>query len=500
MSSTPNHTEDARSSALDSGDATAALLSSPAVTSATAEVAQLRQELHQCQEKFASWKAKAKTGVEQMRAQIVDLTCKLGESNKQRALLEASFGRTATLPALYVAQSQDFMCAHAIDAACLLVDAVLPSQSGGGPGQCKGTAEASPAWSPTLQSTTTESLQRIVKDQSDRLKEAHHALKRLTNELQQRTAALHQQDATLADLKRRLVELEACNTSLKQQLMNVPNTEEWKHAQEELDQQLARTRLEYESRESQLVLQHSTEVQALKALHEREVQEMQREQRDAVAQAVQNALASSSPTLVRGGAHPPGIRDGAADGPHPCKTDDDAYLDLLNDYQAMEMQCAAATQERDAVAAEQQMLLRELQELLQTAGGPLSASAANGISTTAATTADGSQPTAGRDSFTHTADLKEAVRRIHEQRLTFVKLQEELMHSRREVTQLRRFKAGLPEDGLSAQQLQYVRSVVVQLLCSLNDIRVARHLLPVLSMLLKFTDDDLQAITKAMLQ
>ncbi|CAM71837.1 conserved hypothetical protein [Leishmania infantum JPCM5] len=488
MSSTANRTEDAASSALDGDDATAALLSSPAVTTATAEVAQLRQELHQCQEKFASWKAKAKTGVEQMRAQIVDLTCKLDESNKQRALLEASLGRGAALPALYVAQSQEFMHAHAIAAACLLVDTVLLSHSGGGPGQYKDTAATSPARSPTLQSTTTESLQKTVKDQSDRLKEAHHALKRLSNELQQRTAALHQQDENLADLRRRLAELEACNTSLKQQLMSVPNAQEWKHAQEELDQQLARTRLEYESRESQLVLQHSTEVQALKAVHEREVQEMQREQRDAVAQAVQDALANRSPTLVRGGAHP-----GKTD-------DDDAYLDLLNDYKAMEMQCAAATQERDTMAAEQQMLLRELQELLQSARGPLPASAANGTSTTAVTAADGAQATAGWDSFADTANLKEAVRRIHEQRLTFAKLQEELMHSRREVMQLRRCKAGPPEDGLSAQQLQYVRSVVVQLLCSLSDIRVARHLLPVLSMLLKFTDDDLQAITKAMLQ
>ncbi|TPP40294.1 GRIP domain family protein [Leishmania donovani] len=441
MSSTANRTEDAASSALDGDDATAALLSSPAVTTATAEVAQLRQELHQCQEKFASWKAKAKTGVEQMRAQIVDLTCKLDESNKQRALLEASLGRGTALPALYVAQSQEFMYAHAIAAACLLVDTVLLSHSGGGPGQYKDTAATSPARSPTLQSTTTESLQKTVKDQSDRLKEAHHALKRLSNELQQRTAALHQQDENLADLRRRLAELEACNTSLKQQLMSVPNAQEWKHAQEELDQQLARTRLEYESRESQLVLQHSTEVQALKAVHEREVQDMQREQRDAVSQA-----------------------------------------------------------ERDTMAAEQQMLLRELQELLQSARGPLPASAANGTSTTAVTAADGTQATAGWDSFADTANLKEAVRRIHEQRLTFAKLQEELMHSRREVMQLRRCKAGPPEDGLSAQQLQYVRSVVVQLLCSLSDIRVARHLLPVLSMLLKFTDDDLQAITKAMLQ
>lgn len=492
MSSTAHHTEDATST-LDGGNATSAVPSSPAVTTATAEVAQLRQELHQCQEKFASWKVKAKTGVEQMRAQIVDLTCRLDESNKQRALLEA-------LPALYITQSQEFMYAHAIAAACLLVDAVLLSHSGGGSAQYKDTAATSSAMSPTVQSTTTESLQKTVKDQSDRLKEAHHSLRRLTNELQQRTEALHQQDENVADLKRRLAELEACNTSLKQQLMSVPNTDEWRHVQEELDQQLAQTRLEYESRESQLILQHSTEVQALKALHEQEVQEMQREQRDAVAEAVQDALASSSPTLVRGGAHPPGIRDVSADDANPCKSDDDAYLDLLNDYKATEMRCAAVTKERDTIAAEQQMLLRELEELLECTVGALPASDENGTPTTPATAADGTPAAAGLVSFADTANLKEAARRIHAQRLTFVKLQEELMHSRREVMQLRRLKAGPPEDGLGAQQLQYVRSVVVQLLCSLSDIRVARHLLPVLSMLLKFTDDDLQAITKAMLQ
>ncbi|GET92480.1 hypothetical protein, conserved [Leishmania tarentolae] len=499
MSSTDNDIEDAKR-APDTINATSALLDAQATTTTTEEVAQLRQKLYQCQEKFASWKVKAKTGVDQMRAQIVDLTCKLDESNKQCSLLEASFRSAGALPTTYIAQSQDFMYSHAMAAASLLVDAALCSYSGGAAEQYKGPSTSSPATCPNLQNPTSESLQKTVKDQSDRLKEAHHALKRLTNELQQRTEALQQQDENVADMKLRLAELETYNTSLKQELMRMPNPEDWRHAQEEMDQQLEQTRLEYENRESQLVLQHSTEVQALKALHEREVHEMQREQRDAVAQAIQDALTSSSATLVRSRAHPDGTSDVAADGTHPCKTEDDAYLDLLHDYKNMERQCAAVTKERDTMASEQKMLFGELAELLQSSVGLPPASDVSGTSITAATTADGARASAEWDSFADTASLQEAVRRIHEQRIALVKLQEELMQSRRELMQLRRFKTGPPEDGLSEQQLQYLRSVVVQLLCSRSDIRVARHLLPVLSMLLKFTDEDLQTITKAMLQ
>ncbi|KAG5491840.1 hypothetical protein JIQ42_01749 [Leishmania sp. Namibia] len=499
MNAAVNHGEDAVN-AVASGGATAGSLSSSGVDKDTLEVMRLRQELHECQDKFASWKEKAKMGVDQMRAQIIDLTRKLDESTKQCALLAASPCSAETLPASYVAQSQEFMYAHAFAAACLLVDTALLSHSGGVPGQCMSTAATCPAKSPASLNATTESLQKTIKDQSDRLKEAHHALKRSTNELLQRTEALHQQDERLAELKCRIAELEASNTSLKQQLMSVPNIEEWRQAQDELDQQLARARLEYERRESQLVLQHSAEVQALKASHEREIQEMQREQQDAVAQAIRDSLSSSMQTLRHNGASLTEVGGVAADGTRHCRTNDDAYMGLLRDYKAMETQCAAVVKERDAMAGQQQTFLLELQDLLQGTHGSIPASDADGSPTPRTAFTDGISGAVGWDSLRDAASLKDAARQIQEQRLRFVQLQDELMRTRRELMQLRRFKSGPSEEGLGAQQLQYLRSVVVQLLCSLSDVRVVRHLLPVLSALLKFTDDDLKAITTAIAQ
>ncbi|KAG5493385.1 hypothetical protein GH5_02131 [Leishmania sp. Ghana 2012 LV757] len=494
MNAAVNHSEDAVN-AVARGGATAGSLSSSGVDKDTLEVVRLRQELHQCQDKFASWKEKAKMGVDQMRAQIIDLTRKLDESTKQCALLAASPCSVETLPAAYVAQSQEFMYAHAFVAACLLVDTALLSHSGKVPGQCMSTEATCPAKSPASLNATTESLQKTIKDQSDRLKEAHHALKRSKNELLQRTEALHQQDERLAELKCRIAELEASNTSLKQQLMGVPNTEELKQAQDELDQHLARARLEYERRESQLVLQHSAEVQALKASHEREIQEMQREQQDAVAQAIRDSLSSSVQTLRHNGVFPTEVDGVAADGTRKSRTNDDAYMGLLRDYKAMETQCAAVVKERDAMAGQQQTFLLELQDLLHGTHGSIPASDADGSSTTRTAATDGISATVGWDSLRDAANLKDAARQIQEQRLRFVQLQDELMRTRRELMRLRRLKGGPSEEGLGAQQLQYLRSVVVQLLCSLSDARVVRHLLPVLSALLKFTDDDLKAIT-----
>ncbi|KAI5686642.1 GRIP domain containing protein [Leishmania braziliensis] len=434
-----------------------------------------------------------------MRAQIVDLTRKLDESNEQRALLEASLGNREALPELYLAQCQEFMYAHAIAAASMMVDATSLSHNGGKPEQCKDVSTTDSAMTSPSRDTVIENLQKAIKDQSNRLKEVQYALKRSTNELQQRTEALRQQDESLAEMKHRLTELETSNTSLRQQLLNAPNTDEWKQAQEDLDQQLERTRLEYEIRESQLVLQYSAELQALKASHEREVHEMQREHRDAIAETLRAAQVSSAQATVCNSVHPPGASDVPHHGTYPGKTDDDAYLNLLSDYKAMERQCATAMKERGAMVAQQKALLRELKDILHSAVGPLPASDTSNTSVTATTSADETQATAGWNSVTDIHNLKEAVRQIHEQSLRFAGLQEELMRTRREVMQLRRSTTGPSEDGLGAQQLQYVRSVVVRLFCSLSDVHVARHLLPVLSTLLKFTDEDLKAITKAML-
>ncbi|KAK7197096.1 GRIP domain containing protein [Novymonas esmeraldas] len=473
-----------------------ALSNSPAATNAEVELAQLRQELKRSQEKFSSWQAKAKAGVDQMRAQVLDLTHRLEMANQQQAHTLATDTRGASRLTQFLEHSSDILSAHALAAASLLID-TSPSAAARVEGYSRGggAALSSSASTPPAQdaaASLVESLQKTVRDQADRIKETHHALKRATKELQQRTAAVHQQDESLAVLKRRVAALEATNTSLEGQLMNVPNAEEWRVAQEELDNQLTSARLECENRESQLVLQHSIEVQALSAAHELEVRELQLEHSEALAQAVRDALMGGSrgadgraPASNSANATNGLLTNGG--GPRGRDGEDSAYMGLLREYEAVERQCAAVIQERDAMEAQQKALLRELQDLVcQATDTPASGSHGG--------TAEAWKPLA------EVVNLEAAARLIADQRHRCVALHEDLVRTRAEVGQLRRAKTSPPVDGLGAQQLQYVRSVVVQLLCSLNDARVARNLLPVLSMLLKFTDDDLASITKAIPQ
>ncbi|KAG5494141.1 hypothetical protein JKF63_01976 [Porcisia hertigi] len=475
-------------------DAAAKLPSSTTATVPTEEVAQLKRQLHDCQEKFELWKVKAKAGVDQMRSQIVDITRALNESKQQCAHLAALAYNADAPTSVYVSQSQNLMYAHAMAAACLLVDAVSAPDTGGGQEPCDGSAATNLSSSRHIQRTNPHLLQKTIEDQSNRLKEVRRALQQLTNELQQRTEALRQQDDNVAALRRQLAALEACKTSLEQQLANAPDAEQWRQAQEDLDQQLVRMQLEYEGRESQLILQHSTELQALNAAHEQEIREMERERNEAVAQALRNCSGYIADKPA--GRSAPLSRE--SDGNHNGKADDDAYIDLLNDYKRIKMRCAAVVKERDHMETQQKAFVRELRGLLSCTARSLPASKGNSAANTGTTDADRIGLAVEWDSLSDTATMEDVTRHLCEQRLRFKGIQEELARTHQEVTQLRRLNAGHSADGLSAQQVQYLRSVVVQLLCSLSDVNVVRHMLPVLCMLLKFSDGELKAITNAL--
>ncbi|KAL7707891.1 hypothetical protein N2W54_003539 [Lotmaria passim] len=449
--------------------------------SPSSEVARLRDELQQCQTKFNSWKDKAKSGVDNMRAQIIDLTQRLERSEQEKSM---EICGADEMQASALAQS-DIAATHSFAAACLFIDTIqalyIPSSDVAATSTPPGAAAAvSP--SPSPQDAVIRKLQRTIQDQSDRLKETRYALKRSINEGQQRVEALQRQDEVVASLKRRIEALEAANVSLEEQLMNAPNTEEWRAAQEELDHQLERSRLDYETRESNLVLQHSNEMQALNAAHEQEIRDIQRDAQEKISQAVQNALASQAQALASASAQ---LAQRQQQEQHVGGTEDAAYVDLLHDYKALEASSATAMKERDVALNQQKALLRELQDLFRAIG--TGGIAFNGSNGSAGTVVDG-------------ITVEDAVRQIGEQRVRLVALQGDLSRSRREVMQLKRSKQSTPVDGLGSQQTQYLRSVVVQLLCSLNDASVAKRLVPVLSTLLKFSDDDLKAVTKAMPQ
>ncbi|KPA82542.1 hypothetical protein ABB37_03581 [Leptomonas pyrrhocoris] len=457
--------------------------------SSSLEANRLREELQHCQEKFASWKEKAKIGVDNLRMQIIGLNQRL-ERSEQKRVEEL---RTVDLLQSSMSAQADLASAHSFAAACLFVNS-LSARNGATEGAAKATASSSPSPTPAAAVTPPSppsppnalitKLQRTIQEQSDRLKETHHALKRSTNEVQQRIEALKRQDGIVAVLKRRLEASEAANVSLEEQLMNVPNVEEWRAAQDELDHQLERSRLEYETRESNLVLHHSNEIQALNMAHEQEIRELQRDAQEKVSQAVQNALASQAQAAASAS-----TQLAQSHQQRQREAEDAAYMDLLSDYKALEATSGAAVRERDAVLKQQKTLIRELHDFFRAVGMGGIASASQVQS-----------PQSGNVAVAREMTVEDTIRQIGEQRARVIALQEELSRCRREVVQLKRSKPSQPPDGLGAQQTQYVRSVVVQLLCSLNDASIAKRLLPVLSMLLKFSNDDMTAVTKAMPQ
>lgn len=453
-----------------------ACAASPDPTETTlAEVTRLRTELAQCQEKFALWKEKAKGGVDSLRAQIIDLTQRLDRSEEKRV----NELRTSSALQSSTSASADVVTAHSFAVACLLTDA-LHAQSAA---STKGAASATSPLPQPSPDGVIRKLERTIQDQSDRLKETHHALRRSTNEVQQRIEALQRQDEVVAALRRRVEALEAANIALEEQLMNVPNVEEWRAAQDELDHQLERSRLEYEHRESVLVLQHSNEIQSLNAAHEQDFREIQRDADERVAQTVQTALASQAQALATATAQAVQQQQQQQ---QKRGSDDEVYMNLLRDYKALEASSSSAVKERDAMLQQRKTLLRELHDLFRATG-----TGAMGVA---------GPPQSSGDVSADTLTAEDAIQQIGEQRVRCVALQEELARCRREIVQLKRSRPSVPVDGLGAQQTQYVRSVVVQLLCSLHDATVAKRLLPVLSMLLKFSDDDLKAVTRAMPQ
>jgi predicted nuclease with TOPRIM domain len=454
---------------------------SPPTEPSAAEVERLRRELEQCQSKFLSWKERAKSGVDSLRGQVIELTQRLEWAEQRRtAELRSVDGLRSSMTA-----QADVVHAHMFAAACLLIDSISallsPSDN------AVGAVAVPPFSSPPPQDALVKKLQRTIQDQSDRLKETHHALRRSTNEVQKRVEALQRQDEVIATLKRRIEALETTNVSLEEQLMSMPNVEEWRAAQEELDHQLERSRLEYEARETNLVLQHSNEIQALNAMHEQETRELQRDAQERISQAVQNILASQAQAAASASAQL-ALQQQQQQHQQQSGSEDAAYLNLLRDYETLNATASAAAKERDVIVNQQNTLLRELQDLFRAIG--------SGDIVTSASPPSPPRGVGAPDGIT----VADAIRQIGEQRVRLVALQEDFSRCRREVVQLKRAKPSASPDGLGAQQTQYVRSVVVQLLCSLNDPSVAKRLLPVLSMLLKFSDDDLKVVAKAMPQ
>lgn len=56
--------------------------------------------------------------------------------------------------------------------------------------------------------------------------------------------------------------------------------------------------------------------------------------------------------------------------------------------------------------------------------------------------------------------------------------------------------ATLPQGALDAQQVQYLRSVLIKILCNLSQVDVIKHLLPVVKTILHLPEDDMMCIYK----
>lgn len=436
----------------------------PSSADASVEVDRLRSELEQVRAKFLDWKSKAQSGVDQLRRQIVELNDQLESGKRERLQWQWFVGRL--LSAFAVSQLEDSRggmtglvgqwLLHSCDYHRLVLDSFIDAASSNGVALKSKTDAASPSPLPQPTQPSTETLSRQVE-------QLQGALAKSSGELQQKVQALHRQDEILAALKRQIESLESANRALESQLSSGDTQiDEIQQAHEALSEEMRRMSQEYESREAALALRHGTELQALTASHEVELQQVRDEATSRLNEMIQQSLRDGIDNTTSIGLN--GTR--AAN-----DNDDVAYTELLGDYKAMETRCTAL--------AEENRVLQEQIRNTSMGGGKL-----NGGGLEA------------KDLGSHENEplnFSDAVRQLTALRIKMSGLQEELWKAKREALATAK-KSSAQSNGLSSQNVEYLRSVIVRLLCSQKKPDVVMHLIPVLSMLLKLPDSDLREV------
>lgn len=345
-----------------------------------------------------------------------------------------------------------------------------------------------------MQTKNNEALQKHVT-------ELDTALKATKEEVTMREHALLGRDDAIASLEKQLEELSSAKQQLKSQLesgMNAPNMQQINVLQGEMESRLEQMHAEYARLESTLRAQHHAELNQQRAVHEEEMELLRQEMKDMVRSTP--AMQSRLP-----------LRDTV---PH----EDIAYDELFRDYRELE-------RAHNALTRENAELKRRCQHRLNSVGGsasnldgggevdgapstrnaPASSSRSDSLRTFTADTVHGG---ATNGLLSNVADGGQDIfagefSTLQEAKVVVMKLQgrlkfsaDELWKAKREIFELQKAcsKERLPSGALGAQQVSYMRSVIVQLLCSSNKPDVVKHLIPVLIKVLHLDDHAVEQI------
>lgn len=513
------------------------MLTSSGQPSIEDEVARLREELQQSQRKFETWKAKAKVGVDELRNRVLELTSSLEHSETERKALLAKQGEAthsptipntsgemkSTVNASFLTRTTmlswaEAQCDACVDTSAAKADAVLQAALAYGSLVTSGAHISASASSPTtvdgtppggseeletykrrtamtlrLQAKNVETLQK-------QNEELNKALQQVRDELKERDRALLGRDEVIGTLEQRLDTLERAKNQLEQEqasMLQGPNMEQVNFLEAQMEREVQNLRAEFAAREESIFIQHNDEIERLVTRHEEELIALRREADEQVAEAIENAVAMQS-----AGATGTGVANGTQ---IPEAHDDTAYMELLGEYEKLKKQHRSLTDAFTKLQRESQDRRHTAVVSLPTSPPSLNSGGAGGGrgaligSNEQALAMGASGGDVDTKSQSQPASLPEAIAIINDLRSTLQSLSEQLWAAKKTLLDSKHKQPqGPPAGALDQQQVAYLKSIVVTLLCSKSgDTDMRMKLLPILSTLLHFDSKDLTHIYEA---
>ncbi|CCW67160.1 unnamed protein product [Phytomonas sp. Hart1] len=438
-------------------------------------LARLGEELKQTQSKFEEWKVKAKIGVDHLRERIVQLTTQLEVSESQRQALALS------LDNLRSSKDGDDECPRGLGIPCTIgCLAALERERVVGESLLTACGEKMEVlWlgllsHPQRQSPSEDKLELYKRRVATTMKlqqknaealqtqvvELQESLRLAEKELQARASGLLAKEETISLLEKRLSSVEQVNEELQRRsdaTSRGPNMDRINAMEEKMEQRINALCAEFALHENTIVMQHHDELERLQSTHEREMDVVRQEAEERIAREIEAGLSfpKQPPSLLSMAASPP---------------DDASYGELLKEFEALESQHRALLNENT-----------EMKSKMQKLNSSNEAERVNNGKASSVTC------------YQHNPSS------LAEANVVIQKLQESLTTT---TDQLWRAKKGLIngkvnkflEGALDSQQVAYLKSIIVNLLCMCNNSPTIAKLLPVISKLLQFNKEDMDTI------
>lgn len=414
------------------------------------EIETLRQQLQESNGKLERWKLKAQEGVNLLRQQVIELSKNLETSQNRVRELEqrgGSVGLPFHSPSLLeecLVEKCDILASTVAE--CYPWRALMTESD---------NYRRHTSLTLRLQTKNCETLQREASALQTSLSVCQKTLDECQSQLKARDDMIGVLEKRLEDADNRLDRIHQEEASR----YRGANMEQINQLEEDKERQVQELRDEFASRESAIFLQHADEISRLNGRHERELRAL----RQSVDQRVEDAIREwSDAHQASTGTEHVGSATGKDSG-------DDAYIQLSHEYADLERRLQEAERENEHLRqAAKRTRLPETHE--------------------------------SRDPETleeSRAALQEALRKVQAVTAQNVQLKGEVRQLAAERSEQRAKEGMLPEGALDAQQVLYLKSVLVTALCSLREEKVIQNVLPVFATLLALSEAEVAAIYKS---